>query len=447
MTGWHSHVGEQLCLLSRHPIREADVLGWDDLAARQRRGGGTSQAAKYFIDMPQGAIGFANLHLETPRKGLEGALQLKVGRLSENTSLRAEESRRTREWLGQDDASLVVVGDFNTPVESAIYRREWSKFQNAFSETGTGFGVTWRNGWIQVRIDHVLTGPAWRVRRAVVGPVMGRDHRPLIVDLDWVAGVSSVPSPVVAGAEGKSGTASVTVSAAPPSGWPNEPAGLTMLTDNPWNVKNAPGWQCFNPGVPGEQLANVVSDPSAPSSPSSVLEFLYPKGHIAGTGGEFCWYDLNLNEIFIGTYFKYIEGWQQPGSNYSKLFYVFQELNYNRQATYMVVDGMPNGKLELKINNEAGGGEWWLQNMTNVQLTPGTWYRLELYMKKASVSGAADGIVRWWVDGVLAANHTNARLRGEPFTQFPLHPLWGGIGGTKSRDEWLRYDHTYISGR
>jgi vancomycin resistance protein VanJ len=43
--------------------------------------------------------------------------------------------------------------------------------------------VTRHNGWIRVRIDHVLASRGWHVRRAVVGPELGSDHRPLIVDL------------------------------------------------------------------------------------------------------------------------------------------------------------------------------------------------------------------------------------------------------------------------
>ena len=187
MTGWHSHSGEQLCLLSRYPVREASVITWDDLApARETGVGGSSQAAKYVIEMPHRRIRFVNLHLETARKGVEGALQLGVRRIKENTVLRAAESQRTRAWLAGDEGSLVVVGDFNMPVESAIYRRDWSDFRNAFSDIGIGFGMTRDNGWIQVRIDHILTGTSWRAKTAVVGPVTGHDHRPVIAELSWV---------------------------------------------------------------------------------------------------------------------------------------------------------------------------------------------------------------------------------------------------------------------
>jgi vancomycin resistance protein VanJ len=186
VAGWHGHVEEQLCLVSRYPTRDAKAIAWDALrGARDAGVGGSSQAVQYVIETPRGPIRVVNLHLETPRKGFEGAIQLGVRRIGENTALRALESRWTREWLGRSEGSLVVMGDLNMPIESTIYRRDWSNLCNAFSEAGVGFGATRDNGWIQVRIDHVLTGPAWRARKAVVGPVTGVDHRPVIAELSW----------------------------------------------------------------------------------------------------------------------------------------------------------------------------------------------------------------------------------------------------------------------
>jgi endonuclease/exonuclease/phosphatase (EEP) superfamily protein YafD len=43
--------------------------------------------------------------------------------------------------------------------------------------------MTKYNGWIRARIDHVLAGPGWYVRRTEIGYDLGSDHRPLIVDL------------------------------------------------------------------------------------------------------------------------------------------------------------------------------------------------------------------------------------------------------------------------
>jgi len=61
-----------------------------------------------------------------------------------------------------------------------------SVLTDAFSRAGFGLGATRLNGWIRVRIDHVLTGPGWYADSVKLGPDLGSDHLPLIVDLTLV---------------------------------------------------------------------------------------------------------------------------------------------------------------------------------------------------------------------------------------------------------------------
>ena len=259
-----------------------------------------------------------------------------------------------------------------------------------------------------------------------------------------VTAVSVGTTTITATSEGKSATATVTVAALAPSSWENEPAGLTVMTDRSWNTLSFPGWGMEDPGV---AQMSIIVDPTAPLSASNVYQFLYPQGMAAGAAGGLQWYYMTRNELFIGMYFKYSSNWQQSGSNLTKLFYVYQRSGENRQATFMIMNGPTGGPYDLQISNEPDGGAWWKQNVSNVAIVPGRWHRLELYMKKASASGVADGVVRWWVDGVLAANYPNAKLRGNPFSEFHFSPVWGGLGGTKAHNDYLWIDHTYLSGR
>jgi endonuclease/exonuclease/phosphatase (EEP) superfamily protein YafD len=191
LAGWYHHDDERgLCLLSRYPIREVKSMDRGALQRVRETGagiGGAGFVTRYVLDTPRGPLRLVNLHLETPRKGLEaliggGDLQ----RLRDNTELRDIESGLASRWARQGATpSLVVAGDFNTPAESRIFRRHWGDFADAFSHVGVGLGATRYNGWIRVRIDHVLTGPAWRPVAATVGRDVGSDHRPLIVDLAY----------------------------------------------------------------------------------------------------------------------------------------------------------------------------------------------------------------------------------------------------------------------
>jgi endonuclease/exonuclease/phosphatase (EEP) superfamily protein YafD len=88
-----------------------------------------------------------------------------------------------RAWVDQITAGqpAIVLGDLNMPIESAIYRRNWSSFANAFSRCGFGLGWTKRTRRFGVRIDHVLLGAGLGCETARVVPALGSDHRGLIV--------------------------------------------------------------------------------------------------------------------------------------------------------------------------------------------------------------------------------------------------------------------------
>jgi endonuclease/exonuclease/phosphatase family metal-dependent hydrolase len=133
----------------------------------------------------EGPIDIAAIHLETPRKGLE-ILRYggNISRMDPSTLVRSIGSGRVRNWVSKQSGQAIVAGDFNMPVESVIYRKDWSDCRNAFSSVGRGFGYTRILRRFSVRIDHVLTcGEGWTPVRAFIGPDLGSDHLPLIVDL------------------------------------------------------------------------------------------------------------------------------------------------------------------------------------------------------------------------------------------------------------------------
>jgi endonuclease/exonuclease/phosphatase (EEP) superfamily protein YafD len=187
--GYVSHVANGLCFLSKYPIVDSAVMNRATLSRIHGENdngiGGAGYVIRYTIQTPKGPVNVTNLHLETPRKGLEDLLGsiFHLDRLRENTALRTIESTMARQWVDLGKAPALVMGDFNTPVESRIFQGSWGSFTDAFSHAGFGFGMTKFNGWIRVRIDHVLSGPGWYTDRVAVGADVGSDHRPLVVDL------------------------------------------------------------------------------------------------------------------------------------------------------------------------------------------------------------------------------------------------------------------------
>ncbi|HEY2065562.1 MAG TPA: endonuclease/exonuclease/phosphatase family protein [Gemmatimonadaceae bacterium] len=184
---WHWHHVSDLCMLTPLPILAADVMDRSSLAnVRRDEGptiGGAGYVARYTLGTPNGPIHVTNLHLETPRKGFEGFMAGDVQVLRLNTTLRDLESELARRWVDGGHAPTIVAGDFNTPVESRIFEEHWGDLADAFSRVGFGLGTTKYNGWIRIRIDHVLTDDAWRPRAVQVWTDLGSDHRPLVADL------------------------------------------------------------------------------------------------------------------------------------------------------------------------------------------------------------------------------------------------------------------------
>jgi endonuclease/exonuclease/phosphatase (EEP) superfamily protein YafD len=185
--GWYGHASPDLCLMSRYPIRSAEVMDRRNLdrikQSETNEIGGAGYVVRFVLQGPSGPLRFANIHLETPRKGFEGLMAHDLRRMRMNTEIRDIESKLARAWVDSGSGPLVVLGDFNTPVESRIFQEHWGDLDEAFSVAGFGLGATKRNGWIRVRIDHVLTTDQWRAARIRTGTTSFSDHSPVIADL------------------------------------------------------------------------------------------------------------------------------------------------------------------------------------------------------------------------------------------------------------------------
>lgn len=193
LSGWSTVIWQSLCLASRWPITSIDSMPRGTFEATSAAGlGGAGLVLRSRLAHPAGPFELVNLHLETARKGLEGLLAepqeaAEIPRAEVNARIRSMESERAALWSRKQATALplVIVGDFNLPVESRIYRQFWSSYDNAFERAGTGLGFTKHEGrWLHIRIDHVLMAPGtFEARGAWVGLDLGSDHLPMIADL------------------------------------------------------------------------------------------------------------------------------------------------------------------------------------------------------------------------------------------------------------------------
>lgn len=178
---WQVRSGEPFCLGSRYPIEVVEPPGHSSPCKEN--------AMHYQLVTPAGKLHFFNVHLSTPRQSLLAVLRAGekgAAEVKENMAARRVQSAAISDWAEETRGPALIAGDFNMSTGSRIYRADWSKYSDAFSLAGLGWGYTeFSSAGKGVRIDHILAGPGWRCHRCWVGPYVGSEHRPLIADLEW----------------------------------------------------------------------------------------------------------------------------------------------------------------------------------------------------------------------------------------------------------------------
>jgi endonuclease/exonuclease/phosphatase (EEP) superfamily protein YafD len=184
--GWHVIKRDEFVLASRYAIVERGRIG-------RPRNPYAIAALRFTVELPTGQLDVFNLHFESPRPGIEAVINGRTGiafsqlpRLQAILDLRSTESQLVSNWVAETPDPKIVVGDFNMPTDSTIFRRDWRGYQDAFSARGWGFGFTklsQKRGWSYgARIDHVLASPQLRCVRSFVADGIGSDHFPLAAD-------------------------------------------------------------------------------------------------------------------------------------------------------------------------------------------------------------------------------------------------------------------------
>lgn len=187
--GWHVYqIGNQLFVASRYPIRRVHDLnlerikGEDDSEFPRRFG----ISACFDIDTPAGPIRLINQHLVSPHMAIvllaeEPAHGVRF--LKQSSVRRRNESALITAWMARHGGRFIVVGDFNMPPESPIFRDYWAEYPDAFTTAGWGYGFTHLTPLSELRIDHVLTTGGITCTGVRIGPSCGTPHRPLVADL------------------------------------------------------------------------------------------------------------------------------------------------------------------------------------------------------------------------------------------------------------------------
>lgn len=170
------HRGE-LVSLSRYPIvssQEHDLRGY-------------SPCLEIIVDYKGEKLRFLNVHVLTgdPKGILKKGPHGRTGYLNVTAQTRREQAAALLEVIAQSELPTLLVGDFNSPPSSRLYRDLSAKLNDSFALKGTGFGLTYSVDRPLWRIDYLWASPTLGVEGCWVEPCQLSDHKPLVGRFRW----------------------------------------------------------------------------------------------------------------------------------------------------------------------------------------------------------------------------------------------------------------------
>ncbi len=230
--------------------------------------------------------------------------------------------------------------------------------------------------------------------------------------------------------------------------WTNEPAGANVVLDCPFNSVSGCGI------LDVYSSSTIASDSSAPISPNGVVKSTLYAGNSSGGMQIGISFPQTYREMYVGLMWRtnpQFEG--RPQGN--KLF--FMRGSGTNGVFLFGADRLTNGSNSMIFNHNTGGldnshtcgsgGYMCYPNAGPGTLTVGVWTKLEAYIKASTTATSRDGIVRWWVNGVLAGNYTNMNYGWTGLNDWAWSETWDGYVNPLPSVEWNHFiDHLHVSG-
>ena len=261
-----------------------------------------------------------------------------------------------------------------------------------------------------------------------------------------VTAVAAGTAQISATSEGQSGSSPLDVQAPPPGGSSNEPVGMTVITDRPFNSLDELGWSDDFSG----NMA-FISDPTAPKSPNGILRATYPTGYTSsgnGPGGA----DFQLNRprtLYISFYARASSNWYGHDSFTNKQFYAHAN---GEPVMFFSAHSRYNGAITpvIQLQSTASHGDFDLMPnlVPTARIIRGQWYRIEVVLVGNS-AGTRDGSVDWWLNGVHVGSYSVQWLSAASrWDLFHYTTIWGGVGGPNvPATQTMDWDHVYLSSK
>ena len=221
-----------------------------------------------------------------------------------------------------------------------------------------------------------------------------------------------------------------------------------MVNDHSWNAVFGNGWNYLRRTASKD--SDIAIDSGAPFSPQENLRIIFTPSMARDSEPGVHWIGLSPrpSEIYTGWWMKLSPNWQCSPAGCGKITFLWAPdgqgqvyTNYYHPSDDGSVQGPP---YRIGANTEWApyGQRIWYPNVTTTWINPGQWHRIEFYYKWESSPGASDGIIRWWVNGVLNGDYRNVRYPGCCFQQFEYAPT---LQNPPSSEMYMYVDHVHVA--
>ena len=255
-----------------------------------------------------------------------------------------------------------------------------------------------------------------------------------------------------------------------PGRWPAEPKDFVPLSDQPWDgiassansaagpveriaararslFASAPaqgaGWNYLRRSSSKDD--DVVQDPAAPLSRPNVLRIVFtpdmkrdhePSVHFIGLPKPV--------EVFAAWWMKLSPNWTCSPAGCGKITFLFPDHANGAGVTYTNLAGNDRSHyINVATTWPSTGYKFWEPNKATTKVENNRWHRVEWYVRWTSSPDASDGILRWWVDGVLNGDHRDVPFPAiKGFLEFQHAPT---RQDPPPAEQYMYVDHTYVS--
>jgi hypothetical protein len=217
---------------------------------------------------------------------------------------------------------------------------------------------------------------------------------------------------------------------------------LRPFNDQPWDRMRGNGWDYLRRSSSRDD--DVVADDTAPFSPPSVLRIVFTPDMLRDHEPSVHWMALpSTREVYALWWIKLSANWSPSPAGGGKMTFLHAAGGHGQVYSGLFGPAAPH---HVSINTEWApyGQHIWDPNVEATPIRYGEWYRMEWYSKWDSAPGAGDGVLRWWVNGVLNGSHADVRFpaASEGFQQFEFAPT---LQLPPAEAQYMYVDHAYVS--